>query len=116
MSRRRPTNRSNGPGGLGKNKGGSNKAKGGVQMGRRKEVLTLAANTGRQQGRGEKDGRMAAARQAATNKAVSKAGGTGAYLKQAKAAKSRLVKVGDKYVNKNTPYGKAAIKKNNKKR
>lgn len=91
------------------------KASGTVKMGRRKGITTLAANTGRVQGRGEKDGRMGAARQAATDKAVKKAGGTQAYLKKAKEVNSRLVKAGNKYVDKTTAYGKGMIRKHTRK-
>lgn len=46
---------------------------------------------------GDKDGRMAAARQKSLNKDVKKAGGADAYLKKQKSTKANLVKVGSVY-------------------
>lgn len=91
------------------------KASGTVEMGRRKGVSVVAANTGQEQGLGEKDFRMGAARQAATDKAVKQAGGTHKYLQGMKKAKSNLVKVGDTYVNKTTAYGQGMIRKQTRK-
>lgn len=94
---------------------GPKKASGTVEMGRRKDISVVAANTGQVQGLGEKDGRMGAARQAATDKAVKQAGGTHKYLQKMKKAKSNLVKVGDTYVNKTTAYGQGMIRKQTRK-
>lgn len=101
--------KSNGPG-----KGKSKATRSSVsKMGTKKSIRGIQAKTarGKDTNKGEKDGRMAAARQTSLDKDVKKAGGSKEYLSKAKAAKSRQVKVGDVYTTKGSARHKAAQKK-----
>lgn len=82
-----------------------------VKKKRKGRITALAANTGKVQGKGERDGRMGAARQAATDKEVKAAGGTKKYLDKQKATKANLFKYKNKYYRKDSETGKAILAK-----
>lgn len=64
----------------------------------------------------EKDHRMQGARDDARAKEVKKAGGTDAYLKKHKKTKANLIKYKGKYVRKDGPMGKKAMKERDAKK
>ena len=85
-------------------------------MGGAKGKITAKTAHGKDTNPGEKDGRMAAARQASLDKDVKKAGGAKKYLSAAKKSESRQVRVGSTYTTKGSPRHKAALKKASRKK
>lgn len=80
-----------------------------------KPKMTALTAKGTETNPSDKDGRMAAARQADLDKDIKKAGGHKAYLKKTKENKSNMIKYKGTYYNKNSATGKAILaKKKNK--
>jgi hypothetical protein len=77
--------------------------------------IRALTSRGKETAKGEKDGRMMAARQKALDKEVKKAGGRDSYIKKISKTKSNLVKHDGRYYSKSSAKGKAIMKKKAKK-
>lgn len=80
-----------------------------------KKRMTALTASGTETNIGDRDGRMAAARQDKLDEDVKKAGGADAYRKKIKKTKSNLIKYKGKYVRKDSAMGKKALAERNKK-